>query len=516
MNATQSLSLGFALLLVGCSAHGSGDHDDHGGHGDHGSHGGHGDDEGVSLAYTRWTDSHELFIELDAPVAGKPFGYHAHVTRMADNHAATSGAIAFQFAQDGAPKKTIKDSHVARPGIFSSTAAAPDAPGDYELSLWYADGDERASWSLGTVRVGTSPVAGEDPPEGEITFLKEAQWQIPFRVELPEQRAVHRVSRVAGQITPDPRLEAIVTAPTTGVVLWDREGGPPVVGAELVRGELLGHLVGAASAEHWTSVRMEAESARTALQRASTDLERLEPLVADGLVSELRLVEARSVLRQAEARVQAAEGRERQLAGSSGRPIPLKAAASGVISALRIPHGEAVQAGTPLLLVADPSSAVLRARLPATDMAHIDEVRWGLVTQPGNGVPTSLEALGAEPLTQGLVVEPGSQSVPVAWRLDDSGGLRLGEQVVLELGLGSGTTGLAVPRSAVVEVNTRPYLFVIIGGESFTRRAVKLGAHSAEWVEVVAGLGPHERVVTEGGFDVYVASLGGALESHRH
>ena len=48
----------------------------------------------ASIAITRWTDTHELFVELDAPVAGHPFSYHAHVTRLADNAPATSGSLA--------------------------------------------------------------------------------------------------------------------------------------------------------------------------------------------------------------------------------------------------------------------------------------------------------------------------------------------------------------------------------------------------------------------------------------
>ena len=66
---------------------------------DHG-HTAHGEG-GDSVAVTRWTDSHELFVELDAPVAGRALAYHAHVTRLADNHAVTSGTLTFRFEQDG-------------------------------------------------------------------------------------------------------------------------------------------------------------------------------------------------------------------------------------------------------------------------------------------------------------------------------------------------------------------------------------------------------------------------------
>lgn len=117
------------------------------GHADHGAA-----DE--SVAVTRWTDSHELFVELDAPVAGHALAYHAHVTRLTDNHAATSGALTFRFEQDGFVVESHTDPAVARPGIFAAEAAAPKEAGTYRLVFSYADGDERATWDAGEVVVG--------------------------------------------------------------------------------------------------------------------------------------------------------------------------------------------------------------------------------------------------------------------------------------------------------------------------------------------------------------------------
>jgi hypothetical protein len=96
---TQRFASFFLLsTLFACGGHPAEHGHSHGGgdghgDGDHGGHGGHGDGEGESIAVTRWTESHELFVELDAPVAGKPFAYHAHVTRLVDNHAADSGTL---------------------------------------------------------------------------------------------------------------------------------------------------------------------------------------------------------------------------------------------------------------------------------------------------------------------------------------------------------------------------------------------------------------------------------------
>ena len=70
------------LWLLACS----GSPPDHGHGHSHGGGHAHGEDDSA-IAITRWTDAHELFAELDAPIAGQRFGYNAHVTRLADNHA---------------------------------------------------------------------------------------------------------------------------------------------------------------------------------------------------------------------------------------------------------------------------------------------------------------------------------------------------------------------------------------------------------------------------------------------
>ena len=94
--------------------------------------------------------------------------------------------------------------------------------------------------------------------------------------------------------------------------------------------------------------------------------------------------------------------------------------------------------------------------------------------------------------------------------------LRPGASVVLAVRVDEPARALAVPRSAVVELSTRPYVFVQVGGERFEKRPVVVGAAEGDFVRINAGIAPGERVVTRGGFDVHLASLRGNVESHRH
>lgn len=501
------------IFLVACGQQAGSD--DHGGHGGHGGHDDHGE-ETPTIAVTRWTDTHELFVEFDVPAAGEPFSYHAHVTRLADNHAASSGTFTVRFTKDGVEASSFVDEGVARSGIFVDDAPAPATPGPYEVVFSYADSSESAEWSVGTVQVGKEPIPADPAPEGEIGFLKETQWVIPFLTDLPRPRIVQREVAAAGEVKADPRFEAVIASPTTGVVLWSRPEGPPVAGALVQKGEVLGHVVGAASAENWTAVQMDAESARLVESRARSELARLETLGKDGLVPDLRVAEARAALAQAEASLTAAARREQMLAGNHGQSVPIRASSSGVVTEVALRHGDAVAPGQKLLRIAATSSLVLETRLPVKDLRSAEEVRWTVLERPATKDRWNLADLGAELLSTGTVVDFSTQTVPLAWRIAGPTDLRPGEQVDLRLGLGSGSEVLSVPRTAIVEVNTRPYVFVMVGGESFTRRPVRLGDAGPDHVAILDGLKPEERVVTVGGFDVYVASLGGALESHRH
>ena len=70
---------------------------------------------------------------------------------------------------------------------------------------------------------------------------------------------------------------------------------------------------------------------------------------------------------------------------------------------------------------------------------------------------------------------------------------------------------------AVVEINTRPYVFVQVDGEHFEKRAVTVGQADGPFVaDRERAFRKGERVVTRGGFDIHLASLMGTIESHRH
>ena len=282
----------------------------------------------------------------------------------------------------------------------------------------------------------------------------------------------------------------------------------------------MGKLLPAAAPEHWTSLQLQIQRARIERQHAETTLKRVAGLAREGLLPARRVADARAALSRAEASLRASRQKVGRLRGGGPTPMPLVAPAAGTVVELHVTDGHQARSGVVLAHIADPATVLLRAPVFPLDLPRISDIRSARLRLPG-AKPLALQRPRARLLTDRLVVDPDTLTARVVYRVDNSKAktkspLRIGDQGELVLGVGKATRWLAVPSEAVVEINTRPHLFVMRTGESFDRLRVKLGPDDGEWVAVREGLHPTDRVVVKGAFDVYAASLAGAVESHRH
>ena len=495
---------------------GQGDHEH--GHG-HGGHGGHGAAEGPEpVALTLWTATHELFVEFDPLVAGKASGYHAHVSRVADNRAATEGRFAVRFEQTGRAAAEVVADKVARKGIFIPKGASPKQAGTYKLVFTYKAGQEQARWVAGDVKLGPKPAKLAQQAEGSITFLKEQQWGIKFATRLPANKRLARELALPATVSADPGLSHTMTAPSTGAVLWAGERGPSVIGMQVKRGQILGRLAPAAAPEHASTLQLQIQRSLIGRDHAHKTLGRLDALAKDGLVPARRVVDARAALGRAEAALKAARLKVGQLRGQSAARLPLVAPADGTLVELHVTNGHMATAGQVLAHVAAQDRVLVQAAAFSLDLPRLSVVHRARLILPGRArQQLVLGGKGSRRLTQQVVVDPDTLTAPIVYQVDNKARtLRIGQLAELRLAVGQRQQHLTVPRDAVVEINTRPYLFVMRTGESFDRLKVRLGSTDGARVAVLSGLSATDRVVVTGAFDVYAASLAGDVESHRH
>lgn len=511
-----------AVVLPGAAAckrdpHGADEH----GH-DHGP-GGTDAEEPEPLAITRWTDRYELFVELPPPLPGKPVPYHAHVTRLEGFQAVTDGTFRVRFKTAAGVVAEASAQGVKRPGIFVFEAPAPGT-GTYAFEMVYEREGQVDVFDCGTVAVADPPPA--QPPEAAgaaITFLKESQWKIPFATAWALERPLAKEIEIAASVEPAGSDQLTIGAPIGGRFFHN----PKLTLAEglhVRKGDAIGAISPTVGGDDYTRLQLAAEEATLEQARIAREIARVEPLVKDNLLPERRLMELRGDLDAVGARLRSAQGRVgRVLSPGGAGGIPIRSTLDGLVSQVLVPNGEPVEAGAPLVRIGGTDHVWIRARFVARPAAsYAGAAPIGVRLPSGDRI--DLDARGARFLSSLPVIDAASRLA--TWIVDvaplragdPAGGpaLRPGASVVLAVRLGAPRPALAVPRSAVVEINTRPFVFVQVDGEHFEKRAVTLGDADGPYIQVLSGVGPGERVVAQGGFDIHLAALMGTIESHRH
>ncbi|WP_437870172.1 efflux RND transporter periplasmic adaptor subunit [Sorangium sp. So ce363] len=532
---TRATALALCALIPGAIGCHRGEHGHS--HDDHGHSHGHGveESEPEPLAITKWTDLHELFVEFPPPVPGKPVPYHAHVTRLDGFQAVTEGTFHVRFKTSAGVAAETSIQGVKRPGIFTPEGPAP-AAGSYTLEMAYEYAGKTDVFDCGPITVAAAPPSPEpDAGGGAITFLKESQWKIPFGTAWADARPMSKEIEIAATVEPAASDQLTIGAPTGGRFFHDPKRAL-AEGLRVAKGDVLGAIAPTVAGDDYTRLQFATEESRLEKEQIEREIARIEPLAKDGLVPERRLIELRNQLDAAQARLRSAQGRiGRVLSPGGAGGITIKSTLDGIVSQVLVPNGEPVEAGAPLVRIGGTDHLWIRARFVARPASTFEQARPTAVRLP-SGERLDIEERGARFLSLLPVIDAGSRIA--TWIADvpplrsagaPAGGgtpaqaaappqddLRPGASVVLAARLGAPRTALAVPRAAVVEIDTRPYVFVQADGEHFEKRRVTLGDADGAFVEVRSGVAKGERIVTRGGFDVHLASLMGTVESHRH
>lgn len=517
MNGARFIGVLGLLLLVGCHHH---DHED--GHDHDHDHDDHhnGEEEGPEpLAITRWTEGHELFVELDPPRPGQPVGYHAHITHLEGFKPATQGTFTVKFYQGDAVAAEAKVDEVARAGIFTPEAPAP-AAGTYRLEMTFADGDERAVFDCGEVVVADEPVEAGGDDSAALSFLKEQQWKVPFATAWAKRRPMAREIELPATLQAPGADQLTIASPTSGR-FFHHEKVALAEGILLKKGAVVGSIAPTVAGDDFSRLQLAVDESKLEEERARRELARVEPLVEQGLLPERRIAELESEIATAAARLKSASRRVGQVVSPGGEGgIQIEATRAGVIAQVLAKNGAPVTPGQPLVRLVGDGPLWAKARF---------------VTRPGQelagGVPVALRvdgerlALGSDAgfLSSTPIVDQSTQLASWTAALgdlpteaNDAVSTKPGAMAVLLVRVGAPEERVAVPEAAVVELDTRRFVFVQTGGESFEKRRVTLGVRDAGYIEVLEGVKPDERVVTLGGFDIHLAAVMGNVASHHH
>ncbi len=226
--------------------------------------------------------------------------------------------------------------------------------------------------------------------------------------------------------------------------------------------------------------------AQATLAEADAQVRRLEPLAQRGIVPRAEFETQRAARDAARARVASANAR-------LGDRV-IKAPFAGVLGLRQISAGTVLAPGDAIVTLDDVSSIKLDLAVPERDMGRVS-VGQTLVATSGAfagaefpGVVTTIESR----------IDPLSRTATVRARLGNP-------DAKLRPGMLMGVDLIALPRNAVVvpEIaiqarGTRQYVMVASAEQVARERTVTVGSRRRGMVEIVEGLEPGERVVTDG------------------
>ena len=514
--ASLILSLSATLLLSACGDSGHP-------HAKDGSHPaaseaelGHG---GGGEKITHFNDKTELFVEFPRLVAGEKAAFAAHLTRLADFKALETGKVSVILSGDGQADEVFSTETPTQPGIFRPEAL-PKFAGERDLVIEVATPEYTVRHQLGPFTIyadrKSADAATGEHDDGGIGFTKEQQWKVDFATAEVAKRPLRAAINATGTLSGRPDGEALLTAPTSGQV--QPAGKFPVLGQNVQKDDILAYLSPRLGGDtDMVSLQAEARKARIELDLASRERSRMESLFKDEAVPEKRLLAARAGEESARAGFNAAQGRLGQYEGRGGG-IPLRAPVSGAIADVRVSPGAFAQEGSLLFHIADRRVLWLKLRVPESEAArlvapsgatfHVDGVEEGFEVVPGKN---------GHLIATGGAVDETTRTVPVLFEFSQPDErLRIGMAVTAQVFAGVAREGVAVPASAVLDENGVATVFVMTSGESFERRSVRIGTRDGDWVEVVEGLEPGQRVVSRGAWLVKLAATGTGEIGHGH
>jgi RND family efflux transporter MFP subunit len=258
--------------------------------------------------------------------------------------------------------------------------------------------------------------------------------------------------------------------------------------------------------------RIEAQRAVTSAEAeelaARQRVQRLEQLLKDGAASVRSLEEARAQHQVATAALTAA--RER-LAGAATNPVGaqgeliVSAPFDGVVQAISAVPGQTVAASAPLLALAQIDALWVRVPVYAGDAGDVDEGLRAAVRRLGDtGAP-----MPATRVTAPLQGNPSAASVDLYYAVTNSGTLRPGERVLVELPLTSTEQGLVVPDTAVLyDIHGATWVYEDLGGNAYVRRRIEVARHAGNRAIIRRGLGEGVKVVTAGAAELFGTEFG--------
>ena len=315
--------------------------------------------------------------------------------------------------------------------------------------------------------------------------------------------------------------------PATGTITYDQNRvshiGPRTEGRILsLRADLgdrvrSGQVIAILESPEVGATRADLHEAESMVEIARENYDRERRLEEQGISSRRELLDAQRELRQAEASLLRAGERLSALGAGHGEGsnFGVTAPFDGVVVEKHATRGEVVGPSDQLFTVADLGRLWIELDIYERDLRRVS------LDQPVTVTTTAYpdRNFDGRIVYIGDILDPARRTVRARVEVDNPAGvLKPGMFARASIRVAGASTVVVVPRGAVQDVEGRQVVWVP-GDEPghFTVRAVEVGQTlGGGRVEILSGLEPGERIVTEGAFTLKAQLAKGEFGGHGH
>jgi RND family efflux transporter MFP subunit len=275
--------------------------------------------------------------------------------------------------------------------------------------------------------------------------------------------------------------------------------------------------------EDYTKAQLDLAQAKAALNLNQSIVNARTALLAQGAIPGRDLDTAKATLLQAQANYDIAkqhmeamqqvsqkaslEAAEGQLVSAKGKYLgaeaqlgytEIRSPISGIVTDRPLFAGETAAAGTPVITVMDTSGLLAKLHLAQMQAQELTVGAKGTVTIPGVADPVAAKVVLVSP-----ALDPGSTTVEVWLRIENSKGLfKAGTPVHVVVAGRGATNALLIPAAAVqTATDGAAKSVMVIGGDGKAHKhPVTLGIQTSDSVQVLGGVTGTDMVITTGAY----------------
>ncbi len=347
-----------------------------------------------------------------------------------------------------------------------------------ELSIAHGD-DDHGTGKTGNVFSNTFYVP------------KETQFLFDVFTEKVLKRRFTESTKLFGTIIPSSNGQALVTAPQSGKIILLNVR----VGEQVKAGQQLAVMEQNLDAGTQINLLAEKNNIIAEYDAARKEFERLNAI---------KDIAARREVDEAAARLQKAENNLKLFNSTSGRITTLNAPISGTVGNFKLSEGSTVNTGETLFTITNLMQVYAEAQVFDKDADKIQKGAAFSIECANDCHKTSEVKL----LSLAQEINPANQTQRVLFELNNTNmNFKIGEFVNIRIFNPENSQQIALPNSAIREINGKPVVFIKDAAEKYTVSYVQTGENNGTFTRILKGVEEGERVVVNAGYQLKMIYL---------